>query len=424
MDPIAVAPQNFTERLVYWSIVLTWVFYLLGGLYLLAPALGWILFFKIVVDFYTGRKISQSSVSVWLWCIGMFAMLVALVAGHILWDLGAAQLIKSTIGWAKGWALLALFILAGSMLPIRLLTLSRAVNILALQTLLLIPLFYIAPKIGLPGTLYISPLSILGGPGPEFFEVQLYGIGAGDNAARWRFFSPWAPAAGMVASTFIILSLMDRSMPWKSIGVLSTICVCLMSQSRLALIAIIVVPVATWMLVRFARPGVTILMASVLGASGLFFEQLLNIAEMANDRFVSARAASSRVRAALGRIALDRWASEAPWLGHGVVEKGPHLVEYMPIGSHHTWYGLLFVKGIVGFTGLAIPMLSTIVELIAKAQTSRMARSGLAMALVLLMYSFGENLEVLAYLYWPGLLLIGKSLGTRYRSPFRNYLAG
>jgi hypothetical protein len=424
MDKTTLTPQNFTERLVYWSIVLTWVFYLVGGLYLLAPALGWILLLKIALNGYSGNGVALSSPSVWLWCVGMLALLVALIAGHILWDLGVAQLIKSTVGWAKGWALLALFMLAGAMLPIRLLLLARAVNILALQTLLLIPLFFLAPKIGLPGTLYVSPLSILGGPGPEFFEVQLYGRGAGDFAARWRFFSPWAPAAGMVANTFVVLSMLDRSAAWKVVGVLSSICICLMSQSRLALIAILVVPVVSWTLVRFGRPFVTIVIAGAVGASGLFSEQLLNMATMANDRFVSARAASSRVRAALGRLAVDRWASEAQWFGHGIVEKGPHLVEFMPIGSHHTWYGLLFVKGIFGFAGLAIPMGATFVELIAKAQTSRMARSGLAMMLVLLMYSFGENLEVLAYLYWPGLLLIGKCLSKRYRSPFRNYLAG
>jgi hypothetical protein len=424
MDKTALNPQNFTERLVYWSIVLTWLFYLIGGLYLLAPALGWILFLKILLNNYVGRKVALSSVSVWIWCAGMLAMLAALIAGHILWGLGVPQLIKSTIGWAKGWALLALFILAGAMLPIRMMLLARAVNILALQTLLLIPLFYLAPKIGLPGTLYISPLSILGGPGPEFFEVQLYGRGAGDLAARWRFFSPWAPAAGMVANTFVILSMMDRNHGWKVVGVLTSVLVCLMSQSRLALIAILVVPATTWVIVRFGRPFITIFIAGGLGVSGLLSDQLIALADMANDRFVSARAASSRVRAALGRIAVDRWSNEALWFGHGVVEKGPHLVEYMPIGSHHTWYGLLFVKGIVGFVGLAIPMLATFVELVAKAQTNRIARSGLAMTLVLLMYSFGENLEILAYLFWPGLLLIGKSLSVRYRSPFRNYLAG
>jgi hypothetical protein len=47
----------------------------------------------------------------------------------------------------------------------------------------------------------------------------------------------------------------------------------------------------------------------------------------------------------LGEIAQQRWRHEAFWFGHGMVERGPHLVEYMPIGSHHSWYGLLLSKG-------------------------------------------------------------------------------
>jgi len=32
---------------------------------------------------------------------------------------------------------------------------------------------------------------------------------------------------------------------------------------------------------------------------------------------------------------------------------------------------------------------------------------GLSMVLVLFFYTFGENLEILAYLFWPGLVMIG-----------------
>ena len=35
------------------------------------------------------------------------------------------------------------------------------------------------------------------------------------------------------------------------------------------------------------------------------------------------------------------------------------------------------------------------------------------MVLVLALYSFGENLEILAYLYWPALIVIGKALAER-----------
>ena len=138
---------------------------------------------------------------------------------------------------------------------------------------------------------------------------------------------------------------------------------------------------------------------------------LISFAEIFIDAFTQARVDSSRVRAALARIALDRWAREAPIWGHGVVERGPHLVEYMPIGSHHTWYGLLFVKGIVGFVSLAVPMLCSSAALWRNAMSGGRigdaAQTGLSVILVLFLYTFGENLEILPYLIWPGLVFIG-----------------
>ena len=146
--------------------------------------------------------------------------------------------------------------------------------------------------------------------------------------------------------------------------------------------------------------------------------QIQDLSHQARDRFDSARADSSRVRAVLGDIAVERWQSEAPVFGHGIVEKGPHLVEYMPIGSHHSWYGLLFVKGIVGFLALLVPLVWTLGELLVKAQGDETARVGLAIGLTLFLYTFGENLEVLVYLYWPGLILIGTAFRHSLRNPF------
>ena len=108
--------------------------------------------------------------------------------------------------------------------------------------------------------------------------------------------------------------------------------------------------------------------------------------------------------------------------GHGIVERGPHLVQFMPIGSHHTWHGLLFVKGAVGFLGLAVPLAWSIVELSLKAQTDRVARAGLGVLLTLLLFSFGDNIEIVAYIIWPGMLHVGIALKRRYRSPFTPYL--
>ena len=150
--------------------------------------------------------------------------------------------------------------------------------------------------------------------------------------------------------------------------------------------------------------------APVVLALGFFGPTLIELIDNIVTEFYAARADSSRVRAALGRIATDRWQNEAYWFGHGIVENGPHLVEYMPIGSHHSWYGLLFVKGLIGAIALALPLGISAIYLTAHSPSDKMARIGLAMVIFLILYSMSENLEILAYLYWPALMFIGISL--------------
>jgi len=286
---------------------------------------------------------------------------------------------------------------------------------LALQTLLLLPLFIAAPIIHLPGHLYVSPLQALGGPGPDFFEVQLYGR-EWEGPARWRFWTPWSPAAGFVANVFAILGMQDRDRKWSACGLLAAVAICWMSASRLALISIVITPAIAFSLARLTRPGTAFASALATTLVGLLFQPLLDLVGVLKTRFAEARAASSRVRATLGRIAYQRWKDEAPVFGHGIVVRGPHLVEYMPIGSHHTWFGLLYVKGLVGFASLLVPMLWTSLEMIIKAQSSRLARTGLCLIITLWLYTFGENLEILVYLFWPGLIVLGIASRQRLRN--------
>lgn len=407
-----MAPVNTEERIVWYSMVGTYVFYLFGALYVVAPVIAWILF-AIAVKRIVFWHITQDQqyftaipFSVMLWFLGMFVMLIALVIGHINFDYGLGSIIKSTIGWAKGWALLALFPLIGC-LNIRPELIYRAACVVCLQTILLAPVFIMAWILGLPEVLYVSPLQAVGGPGPEFFALSLYEIDPGSGGPRWRLFTPWAPAVGFVANIYLIFALNERNLIWKVIGISGCLLMILMSGSRLALVAMVFVPLASWGLSLLARPAMLMLAGVGTAVLGVLAVPTIGLAEQAMTTFRQARVDSSRVREALGRIAVQRWKSEAPIWGHGQVEAGPHLVEFMMIGSHHSWYGLLFVKGIVGFLALAIPMLASFIYLLFRSFQSRTGRVGLAMVLILFLYTFGENLEVLAYIIWPGLLLIG-----------------
>ena len=90
-----------------------------------------------------------------------------------------------------------------------------------------------------------------------------------------------------------------------------------------------------------------------------------------------------------------------------MVVRGSQHVEFMPIGSHHTWFGLLYVKGAVGALALGVPIVWTMIEMLLLAQVSALGQLGLSVCLMLVFYSFGENLEILAYLAWPALVLLG-----------------
>jgi hypothetical protein len=423
-----LVPENLEERVIYWSIIGTWVFWVVGGLYLLAPAIGWTL-----LCISTARRLGLSKVArrtdmtaipvgCKIWFVSMGIMAVGLIKGHIDFDLEAGQIIKSFIGWMKGWALIAVFIFVGATMSIRPAIVYRASNQLALQTICLVPLFIVAAYIHLPRPLYISPLQIVGGPGPEFFTVELYGIEPETGAARWRFFAPWAPAAALVSNIAFVFALYDRSRSWKFIGIISSIVVCLMSQSRMGLVAVPTIVVVVLILSNVTRSSVflvgTAASALVVPFIGLLTQSINDFI----DKFQNARASSSRVRGTLQRIAIHRWWNEAPIWGHGIVERGPHLVEYMPIGSHHTWNGLLYVKGVVGLVALAVPLIWSFLEIFIKSQADITARCSLGVIIVLALYSFGENLEILVYLLWPGLIIIGISTGRRFFSPFHRSL--
>lgn len=426
MDWRQLQPQTLEERLIYWTIVSTWGLWLLGALYIVGPVLGYMLlamvFARALGISAEPLRVSHLPVSVGLWIGGMLLMLVALIVAHLDYELGLDQMIKSIIGWAKGWALLAVYIVAGTFLSIRPAVVYRATGILAAQTLVLAPLFVLAAVAGLPTELYVSPLSIVGGPGPEFFDVTLYSDNDTSGTIRWRFFSPWSTAAAFIAAIGFVFALYDRWRTWQIVGVICALVVCAMSGSRTSVVAFPAMVAMVVVVSNVRNPALILLAAFSAVVAILFLDQIEMVLQDTYESLKGARAASSRVRAALASIAYHRWETEAPIFGHGIVERGPHLVQYMAIGSHHTWHGLLFVKGVVGFAALAIPLAWTFLELCFKAQTDRIARAALGVTVAFVVFSFGDNLEIVSYLIWPGMVVLGAAMARRFRSPFVSHL--
>lgn len=405
-------PQNLEEKLVWYYLIGTYVFYFLGAQYILMSVIAWSL------TLYLGKKLWNQTentpveekvtipFSVWVWIISMLVMEVALIMAHIDFDLGAGKIITSSINWARTWAYLALLPLIGC-LNIRPQLLYRSVCIICLQSLIFIPISYLAFILHLPPNLYTSPLYLIGGNDVSLYNIVLYGFEEETNANRLQLFAPWPPALGMVGCVYFFLACQEPNKKWRWIGIIGSIAMVIVTFSRLAILSIIAVPVITWFLVNFTRPKTQITTGVVSFFASMFAPVLLNFFQTFKEQFSNARPSSSRVRAALGRIALQRW-SEAPIWGHGIVEpRGPKIVAFMPIGTHHTWFGILFEKGLVGLIGLAVPLVWSFIDLVYKAHKNTTAKAGLSVLLVIFLFTFGEKIESLTYLYWPGLVLMG-----------------
>lgn len=403
------------ETLVWRCLILTWPFYGLGALYVVGPGLGWLLGGMAVLALYLGpalrrdlRPTGAIPPVVWAWILGMAVMLLALWAGHVNWDLGARQTLKSTIGWAKGWALLALFPLAGAVLPLRREVLIRGQCVVGLWTLALAPILLAAPYVGMPDRLFTSPLWAVGGPGPEYFSVYTFTWDPANWTPRWQFYAPWSPFAALLGVLQVLFALEEKNIRWRSVGLAAGALMILASKSRMGLVGLVACTLGPRLAPLLLRGWAWHAAAAATASLAALGPSLADGAQRAITLFKTARADSTRVRHSLQRIAGERWRDEAVWFGHGRVQPGPHLVEYMPIGSHHTWWGLLFVKGLVGFLALLIPLVWQIALALCDAARGPRGRLPLGICLTMVLLSFGENIEIEAYLLWPGLIVLGR----------------
>jgi hypothetical protein len=415
-------PQNFEERLIWYSIIWTYGSYLLGILLPINSLLAWVLFFYLCKKIWYQQEDTPVEKRIripwvlWIWVISMPVMMITKIMAFD--DLGMEKndYIRGLIGWTMSWALLALFPLIGC-LNIRPQLIYRAVCILCLQSLIFLPICYFAYLVHLPDPLYSSPLERIFQNGELFYTISLYTYTNYNHELRFTLFTPWPPALGIIGNLYFLLALQETDKKWRWLGIVAGIVMSVVSTSRLASMALPGVSLAVWILTNFWRPTVQIWAGFICFVSGIFSSVILRVATDFKDAILDARSESTVVRKRLIDIAFER-SKEAPIWGHGNQAPSPKIVEHMPIGSHTTWGGVMFVHGTVGFITLLVPVLCTLFALIIKAQKSRIAKVGLGAFLVLLFFSSGENIDSLVYICWPAWVIIGMALKNEVQSPF------
>ena len=415
-------PQNLPEKLVWYYIICTYLVYFLGAQFVLAPLLAYFLTIYLLWKWWKQTKETPTEkkivipLSVWVWIAAMLAIEVALIVGHLDFNYGLSRIIKSSLSyWLRTWALLALFPLAGS-LNIRPQIIYRAACILCLQSLIIIPfIYFLSPYF--PSVLYVSPLKLFGGSGYAYMITDML-----QNKSRLTLFAPFSPTLGLAVNIYFCLVSQESHKKWRVVGMVGAVAMIVLTSSRTAIICLPFVLVSVWFLTNFARPWVqagTGIFCFLVGIfSPIVISSLETLKELFNSNQLRENASdSSRWRTIIARIGIERWQSEAPVWGHGFQDAPtPVPVVRVPIGSHDTWTHLLYTYGLVGCTAFVVAVGWSFLDLLIKAQTSKHAKAGLGIILVLSLFSFGVQIVVYSYTYWPGLLILGIAFKERWNN--------
>lgn len=403
-------PCNFEERVVWYGIIGIYAMYFTGTLVIGVPVMAWILFAhtlkKIFLDEKTGDPDNTITVplGVWVWIICTLVIGVALVVGHYELGLGLRDIIKAVVNsFARKWIFFIIFPLAGC-LNIRPKIIYRAVCLLACQSLILLPVILLLQQAGVEAPLYVNTIVAKIGGDVRYFSVSLY------TGQRLLMFAPWAPALAMIANIHLWIAYSESNKFLKWTTIVTCVILTQMSESRLGTLLLISLPFVRYFATNMLKARTQIALAGLSLTVGLFSFQVQNLISDFRTNFRGQRADSSRVRDLLESMTSAKIPDRPIW-GHAFLQpKGPQIVAEMQIGSHHTWYGILYMHGIVGFVGLFIAMAYTTIELFIRSQHCQIAQTAFMVMLVLIAFTFGENIEGLAYLYWPGLILFGIAL--------------
>lgn len=406
------------EKIVYWTIVLTPLWWLLGIQTLFYPA---VIAGLLVVSFDLDKIIRTNiPLAVWAWLAMSLTMLWTAMFG--LSDVGFDLITTAAtlVTFFKGYFLIFACLLLPFGTRIRVEVITRAVVWMAISYLVLIAIQLTLLVAGIQIPPLMPPLAKLT-PGNSLSLMvnltasweQFFGI----NVPRSALYMPDPPLPGICGLLALFICLgesKERLRYWALAGCSGAI---LISQSRLAWVC---VPIAFIIVVTFrsfwARQtcmwlfSITALLLSWLE---LAFSDLIH---KPLEIFNQARPASSVDRAFVVRKTLEAW-QESPWLGWGIVHDTADWYIYeISLGSFSTYAAVLYLHGIVGFIVFIAALGFTLASLWQIAsEGSILGRRAFAATLVLYLFIQGLPLSWFAVYIWFFFIWLGAILAARQR---------
>ncbi|MDM9621957.1 hypothetical protein A6U87_20675 [Rhizobium sp. AC44/96] len=355
--PWLTADQSLYAGMLRYTVV----FWALGLLTLVQAIVITVLAFKRAPMGLLARAVAIS----WI-CIGAVQFIASILAG--VWreqpGEGFIQLVSfGVLGWIMG----GLAIWAGAAHGLSGRSVVRAVSILGGIVIVLALIGAVGVSLGLPRLVlpYTLPMLIA----PNSISAQLYGSLAiyipeetfGEQVTRLILFYPYTTALGLGGIGITLISLLEKDLRFRLLGMTGGLIAVVFSWSRLSLGALVLCALGwVWLKASFRLKLMFIFSALfalfAISVAGFDWPGALMSVQ---DRIDGVRAGSSLARHLIYEKSWEGFL-QSPIFGYGWIGPSVHPKEILPIGSHSTIYGLLYTGGVITLASFVIAIALTL----------------------------------------------------------------
>jgi hypothetical protein len=407
---------SLTEKIIYWTIVLTPLWWLLGIQPFFYPA---VVISLLLLNFNLDKLISkQIPVCVWAWLAMSLAMLwtAAIALGNI--GFAPIQVAAIVVTFAKSYFLIFACLVLPFWCRIRVSVITRAVAWMAVGYLVVIFIQLILLFLGITLKPIYSPLAHFSTGKQLSLAVKLtanFKPFFGVLLPRSSLYMPDPPIPGICGILCFFICLGESNPYLRRLALAGSVSALIISQSRLALICF---PLALIINASFrshlTRQASLWLFSLTALISAMLQLTLADLLHKSLTLFNKARPASSTDREFVVRKTIEAW-QQSPWIGWGIPQDTAKWHTYdVTLGSFSTYTAVLYLHGIVGFICLIIALISTICTLWKSAiEGSILSKRALASFMALSIFLHGLPLSWITVYFWFFFLWLGVILSVK-----------
>jgi O-Antigen ligase len=359
-----------SEQVVFWTIVLTPIWWLLGVQIFVYPAVVILLLLPGVnLKSIAERRLPGS---VWTWFAMALTMLLTAFIGLESVNFDLSKVIASAVNFFKGYFFIFACLVLPFFRPVRSTIVTRAVAWMATSYLATFAVQLVLFSAGIfdnsSGRAFKSLLAtLIPGANSGSLDINMIvGVESflGIPLPRTTLYTPDPPILGLCAILCFLICLAETNTTLRRWALAGALVALVFSTSRSAWIAF---PIALALstladLRRRAKVGQGVLWLGVAFSlvCGLSTTSPNDILDGLFGTFNQARVSSSQERNVVVGQTLQVW-QESPWLGWGFIQHGARFYEgyKMPLGTFSTYANALYLHGVLGFCMLITTMLWT-----------------------------------------------------------------